>query len=566
MGGILSAEVALKGLDPFDGGRSNSHRILGTINFDTPFLGMDPRIVSSGISSIFRPAETGPGTTKEPIDGEAADQKLMPMPPSDDTPLASPAHSDPQSHPGESFNALLPTQSGLSNGQPMSPFLSPTNDPNYNPPFPNDVRIPTRGKLANALHFINKHSDGLTKATKSYVTSYFEFGGCMADYTGLKDRYTRLRALENDKAWRDPGQPRVRFINYYTASTGRPKKPKPRSRSRSPAEGEAGAESRVPHGHDDQSVDRDMQRQDDVNPETEQDSTNAPLPINGLDNVDNKSMVPNHSDAVSIGSGSEILSISAADRTMSTLVPAPISEDEHEVPAGKAEAQNSSEAYKTSEDNTKLVLSDSGQNASVIPQDRSDSDNVQLGSLVSSPSLPPIPPEPEEPGPFDPSPYPEKDARKLAEKEHARQVKAYQRAIRDRDQAIKDRRRLAEKREQNAKLSREKQLKKEEKEIAKMKKQDEKASAKAPKPSKPMSESRDAVDDADPKVDKPKREKKFCMLPPKLNGEVDRCWARVYMRDVDEVGAHCGLFFVGEHYEWLVNDVGERIESWVKQG
>ena len=35
------------------------------------------------------------------------------------------------------------------------------------------------------------------------------------------------------------------------------------------------------------------------------------------------------------------------------------------------------------------------------------------------------------------------------------------------------------------------------------------------------------------------------------------------MRGVDEVGAHCGLFFIGEQYEWLVSNVGERIQDWV---
>ncbi len=35
------------------------------------------------------------------------------------------------------------------------------------------------------------------------------------------------------------------------------------------------------------------------------------------------------------------------------------------------------------------------------------------------------------------------------------------------------------------------------------------------------------------------------------------------MEGVDEVGAHCGLFFPGEHYERLVGDVGSRIVGWV---
>jgi hypothetical protein len=64
---------------------------------------------------------------------------------------------------------------------------------------------------------------------------------------------------------------------------------------------------------------------------------------------------------------------------------------------------------------------------------------------------------------------------------------------------------------------------------------------------------------------KPKRDKKFCMLPPEYGGKRDKCWIRVYMEGVDEVGAHCGLFFPGPQYESLVGDVGARVEQWVHE-
>ena len=35
------------------------------------------------------------------------------------------------------------------------------------------------------------------------------------------------------------------------------------------------------------------------------------------------------------------------------------------------------------------------------------------------------------------------------------------------------------------------------------------------------------------------------------------------MEGVDEVGAHCGLFFVDERYERMVGEVAETIEKWV---
>lgn len=60
MGGILSAEVVLKKSKPGDTVYSFQHRILGTVNFDTPFLGMHPGIIASGLNSLFKPAHGAP--------------------------------------------------------------------------------------------------------------------------------------------------------------------------------------------------------------------------------------------------------------------------------------------------------------------------------------------------------------------------------------------------------------------------------------------------------------------------------------------------------------------------
>jgi len=40
---------------------------------------------------------------------------------------------------------------------------------------------------------------------------------------------------------------------------------------------------------------------------------------------------------------------------------------------------------------------------------------------------------------------------------------------------------------------------------------------------------------------------------------------KVEMMGVDEVGAHCGLFFLGDVYERLVGDVAGKIEGWVRE-
>ncbi|KAL5116436.1 hypothetical protein ACEQ8H_005672 [Pleosporales sp. CAS-2024a] len=186
MGGLLAADVAL----------AFRHRIVGLVNFDVPFLGMHPGIIKAGLGSLFHPPPT-------PVD-----QVLEQEP-------------------------KKPTK--------VSTFFNPKpNDPNFNPAFENDVRLPVRKGWENTLHWLNKHyADGLRQATKGLVKSHFEFGGAMADYKALKDRYARVRALEEDdeqtRKSANPevaSPPRVRFVNYYTVSTGRPKKPKsPKSHS-----------------------------------------------------------------------------------------------------------------------------------------------------------------------------------------------------------------------------------------------------------------------------------------------------------------------------------------------
>lgn len=56
MGGLLAAEIVLTPPSA-PAARPLKHRILGTINFDVPFLGMHPGVVRSGLSSIFKPSE-----------------------------------------------------------------------------------------------------------------------------------------------------------------------------------------------------------------------------------------------------------------------------------------------------------------------------------------------------------------------------------------------------------------------------------------------------------------------------------------------------------------------------
>lgn len=569
MGGLLSAEVALL----------EGHRILGTINSDTPFLGMHPGVIASGLGSLFRPAPDSPAS--KPSETGNGGQNVT----------RTSTNEGVQSSASSSYfgseatgSTLMPIESSSTTTLPISSALDlPTKDPNFDPPFVNDVRLPQRTGWSNAWHFLNKHSDDLRKATQSYVKSHLEFGGAMADYNGLKNRYGKIRALENAKP-----PDRTRFVNYYTASTGRPKKPKEPSPlvSMIPTgqlDGDSSQAALEMHETKSDTLDG---HSTDLNPrislEEAEDEESAEE-----DTQDHDKVFLTASEGITDDEGA----MSDASQAMDHLHPAPLTDNERE------EELDAHETPVTLKPRSSNATSDSSP-----PKAPSIASTDQPPSRAA-PSFPPIPTAPDEPAPFDSTPYTDKDTRKLAEKEHSRQVKAYKQAVKDRDKAISDRHKLVEKREKNAAKEREKVEKAEEKERIKVEQrgmekgererakaereeqkktererlQAEKARAKAEReklkkaslpesaPNPDNEGNADAVD-TEPKGEKAKRDKKFCMLPSKENGRIDPCWVRVFMPGVDEVGAHCGLFFVdGERYEWFVNDVAERIEGWVEQ-
>jgi hypothetical protein len=531
MGGILSAEVALqRPLTPATG-KPFRHRILGTISFDTPFLGMHPGVVVSGIGSLFRPAPEPPGKTSQ-SSTSGTNTPSMNSQASVSSPSYAPSVADSEVSSQPSLIQSI-----------TSPLASPPDDPYFNPPFPNDVRLAERKGWSNVLHFINKHSDGLTTATKQYFMSHLEFGGCLADYPGLKSRYEKLRGLEdvNDLAQRNqPGyQPpirRIRFVNYYTASTGRPKPPKP---------------PKVPPG-------QMMDSGGDLKPiEVE---------------MQDMSLTPQSTTRSSSRSPASTPKISVEEHSDGAITPQPLEDGPNASPVeaqmqglgGNSGVQNDIQEPPEMRHIDSIPIEEDDEPESLTmasTTEASEEPMNKLKSTSSEPALPRIPPVPTEPEAIDLTVYTDKDSRKIAEKEQKRIMRAYQQAIKDRESAIKDRKKLIEKRERKAQQGREKQLKAEEKQRLKEEKEEEKRQATInPEPPK----ERQASVASSVQSGKPKRDKKFCMLPPEHGGKRDKCWIRVYMEGVDEVGAHCGLFFPGPQYESLVGDVGERISKWVE--
>ena len=376
MGGLLAGDIALV----------FRHRIIGVVNFDVPFLGMHPGIIKAGLGSIF---SAPPAPQDAIVEDEGVGQRPSRM-------------------------------STIFNPKPA--------DPNYNPAFPNDVRLPNRKGWENSVHWLTKHyKDGLKEATKGLVKSHLEFGGAMADYKELKDRYIKVRALEEDdeskrKAAhpRMPTVPRIRFVNYYTASTGRRKKPKsPKSPPPTSPTRSRSASRQLQHQDSDASVGEASFQQPRLHENTRSTSPVSPEP----------ELTHIHPDPI-------------ADTTRVSIE----AEQDHDVSA----------------------IPESSPSVEAHVSQRSDD---------GPPNFPEIPPIPQEPPFVDLMQFSDKASRKAAEKEHDQALKEYQKAVKTRNKAINERTKMEERWEKDKakeKKEREKEEKKRQEQVEKDRKEREK--------------------------------------------------------------------------------------------
>jgi len=566
MGGLLSADVVLLPSYSPATGQAFRHRMLGTVNFDVPFLGLHPGVIGSGIASLFRPAEQ-----QSEAQGNTGSQP----------PLTSPTSITLDSN-------VEDTSSSSSGRKRHDTLYSQPEDPNFNPAYFNDVNLKVRKGWKNFAHFVNKHSDSLRQATTQYVKSHIEFGSAMADYPSLRARYSKIRALEDEDelvrrtALARPARsvPRVRFVNYYTASTGRPK----RDKSPSPR--------RIVDGTlEPPDVDA-KRRSASTSPSDSRSSSRSPR-ISIEEQRDDGEVV--------------------VKEVIDPVISPSTSEEE-----AKSTSKQEDKEGESSPAETDITLVTTLSNApSMLTKD----------STYLPSNLPPLPDEPIEPPQLDLSSYPDKDVQKVVQRQHDRRLKAYKQAIKDRNDAIRDRGKLIEKLRKAAA-----------KEEGKKLKTDEQSLVQPPLSTDPIASSTDgAADDStaisnteaketqargtvlhpsaldrtstlsrqssavpsslmspttadshsrltsltsldltptssgtrevEPPPAKQSKDRKFCALAKAANGEVDECWVRVPMPGLDEVGAHCGLFTCGDgdHYDRLVGDVGEKIEEWVRQ-
>jgi hypothetical protein len=540
LGGILTAEVVLLPSNVPGSHELFQHRILGTISFDTPFLGMHPSVVGTGIASLFQPKpETAQMTSQS--QSNSSMRRIQSRTTESD---ASPS------------GVVSPSISTLSD-----PFGLPSNDPNYNPAFRNDVVLPQRtGKLETLMYFWDKHGGDLRSAISSYVTSHLEFGGCLADYPGMHKRYNAIRGLEDldpTTKPRDPqGRliPQVRFINYYSASTGRVKV-KSRGASQSPHRTER----------------------------TGTQSTSRPTSRSPSGR--SISRTPSFRSATSRRSDTSLTS------------PARTRADELTVKDGEAPPETfTSTPDRSLPIQVRPVSSDGGMSSEgemiqLDPEQHIEPDEDQPieESHTHDPNdMPAVPPFDTEP-PKQPEEknFEHKEFFQAALKIYGKELKKFEAEKKAHDKAVKTRAKMmkadqkatdkATSKQAKARAKAEKDRIKAEQKAAKLERQQQitqekhqlkrRATLNQETYDKALQQDADEQGVSIEKVQNKKRDRKFCALPSKdpKTGERDAAWVRVYMEGVNEIEAHTTLFVISETYAKLVGDTAERIERWVKE-
>lgn len=374
--------------------------------------------------------------------------------------------------------------------------------PHYDAPFFNDQPFREQALVKRMMNFTSKHrKEGLFNAMGNHIMSHLEFGGCLADYPGMSARYKRLRALEDvdEVKAKTEGHPdgafaRVRFVNYYTLCSGKPKQPK-----LAPGDEEVVDGSAPP-------VEQSTEAETALTEVTLQDLDISAEEIQSKDEdpTDDKENEP---------------------ATLEMLEPEPMLEDDIPHPeVAKVES-------------------------SVEPEQA---------------TLTPIPDPPTPPNLPDLSLITDKDMKKQAEKEAKRLQRAYEQAQKDHEKAMREREKLIDKiKKRDAKAS-EKAQKAAKKELELEEKASQKEAAAKIKAAKKEQEQQEKTARKAAEKEKPPKLRKFCVLPSKVDGIRDSTWVEIYMTDVDEVGAHCGLFFPGPHYESLIAQAGDLVAHWVQ--
>ncbi|RXW19669.1 hypothetical protein EST38_g6175 [Candolleomyces aberdarensis] len=224
MGGLLAAEAATHLSSP----RNAEHpglkqkRVAGMIAFDTPFLGMHPHVVVSGIASLLPKDEDGGDNSG----GQKTTEREMNRHPAINvvSPKVTDEWEDFKSQIDTKRQPYSPTVDGSHLSVASFPTASSSSSTHSEESWIESWRqrspTPIFSKAADFLashskqddpvvRWLRKHADHPLSASKRWVVERFQFGSCMFDPYGLKERYSNL--VEWNGRW----------INYWTYTTDR---------------------------------------------------------------------------------------------------------------------------------------------------------------------------------------------------------------------------------------------------------------------------------------------------------------------------------------------------------
>ncbi|GLB39790.1 putative prostaglandin-F synthase activity [Lyophyllum shimeji] len=187
MGGLLAAEAAIHASNE-TGTTGKPTRIVGMVAFDTPYIGMHPHVVISGIASLFQGEEDKKSDTEM---NDTTKVNIVNENVTDDWEgVKKTLDASPRPPPRTPFPIPSPPSSSRSFIDRTISFLSShSNDP--------------------IVRWARKHADEPFSASKRWIIEHFQFGSCMFDPSGLRDRYVRLVAWQG------------MWVNYWTQT--RPK-------------------------------------------------------------------------------------------------------------------------------------------------------------------------------------------------------------------------------------------------------------------------------------------------------------------------------------------------------
>ncbi|KAF9021486.1 hypothetical protein BDZ89DRAFT_991189 [Hymenopellis radicata] len=200
MGGLLAAEAATH-ISNNPPSHHQPRRIMGMMAFDTPYLGMHPHVVITGIASLFDD-DDGKKTETEMnhhsvkiVDTQVTDNW-------EEYKKNIPARSSATSMQSSSSGYLSPNHLGSAPASHSSSHLSISSHSSQSSSLfgrSNALVDRTMNFISShsddpLVRWMRKHSDEPFTAAKRWIIEHFQFGICMFDPPGLKERYTTLVA------------------------------------------------------------------------------------------------------------------------------------------------------------------------------------------------------------------------------------------------------------------------------------------------------------------------------------------------------------------------------------